>query len=179
MKTLIMYKSKTGFTEWYAKFIAKEVDGTLMDMKDVTAEKMSGYDVVVYGGGLYAGMINGYKQAKDMCEKSSAKILILFATGGTPNAAAKEVEEIWKNNLSAEELQSIPHFYMQGGICYEKMSFSNRAIMKTMSKILNKKKNKDSIEEGFAQAINQSYDITSEEYAKPLISCVLEGEGHR
>lgn len=179
MKTLIIYKSKTGFTKWYAEFIAKEVDGTLMDMKDVTAEIMSGYDVVVYGGGLYAGMINGYKQAKDMFEKSSAKSFILFATGGTPNEAAKEVEEIWKNNLSAEELQSIPHFYMQGGICYEKMSFSNRAIMKTMSKILNKKKNKDSIEEGFAQAINQSYDIISEEYAKPLIRCVLEGEGHR
>ena len=175
MNALIIYKSKTGFTKWYAEFIAKEVDCNLMDFKEVTTEIMSGYDVVVYGGGLYAGMINGYKKAKKMFEKSSAKRLILFATGGTPNEARKKIDEVWKNNLSAEELQSIPHFYMQGGICYEKMSFSNRTIMKMMSKVLDKKKNMDSADEGFAQAIKSSYDITSCEYAKPLIECLLEG----
>ena len=103
MKTLIIYKSKTEFTKWYAEFIAKEVDCNLMDFKEVTTEIMSGYDVVVYGGGLYAGMINGYKKAKKMFEKSSAKRLILFATGGTPNEARKKIDEVWKNNLSAEE----------------------------------------------------------------------------
>ena len=175
MKTLIIYKSKTEFTKWYAEFIAKEVDCNLMDFKEVTTEIMSGYDVVVYGGGLYAGMINGYKKAKKMFEKSSAKRLILFATGGTPNEARKKIDEVWKNNLSAEELQSIPHFYMQGGICYEKMSFSNRTIMKMMSKVLDKKKNKDSAEEGFAQAIKSSYDIKAKKYAEPLIKYLLEG----
>ena len=103
MKALIIYKSKTGFTKWYEEFIAKEVDGNLVDFKEVTAEIMSGYDVVVYGGGLYAGMINGYKKAKEMFEKSSANRFILFATGGTPNESTKEIEEVWKNNLSAEE----------------------------------------------------------------------------
>ena len=87
----------------------------------------------------------------------------------------KEIEEVWNHNVSADELESIPHFYMQGGICYEKMSFPDRTIMKMMSKVLSKKKNKDSAEEGFAQAIKSSYDITSSEYAKPLIKCLLEG----
>ena len=109
-----------------------------------------------------------------MFEKSSAKRFILFATGGTPNKATKEIDEVWKNNLSAEELQTIPHFYMQSGICYEKMSFWNRTLMKMMSNVLEKKKNKDSAEEGFAQSIKSSYDITSAEYAQPLIKCVLE-----
>ena len=175
MKALIIYKSKTGFTKWYAEIISKEVNGNLMDFKEVTAEIMSGYDVVVYGGGLYAGMINGYKKAKEMFEKSSANRFILFATGGTPNKSTKEIDEIWKNNLSEEELESIPHFYMQGGICYEKMSFLNRTIMKMMSRVLDKKKNKDSAEEGFAQAIKSSYDIKAKEYAEPLIKYLLEG----
>ena len=119
-------------------------------------------------------MINGCKEAKEMFGKSSAKKFVLFVTGGAPNEAQKELDQVWEHNLSAEELQSIPHFYMQGGICYEKMSFTNRAIMKMMSKMLNKKKNMDSAEEGFAQAIRSSYDITSGEYAKPLIKCLLE-----
>ena len=175
MKALIIYKSKTGFTKWYAEIISKEVNGNLMDFKEVTAEIISGYDVVVYGGGLYAGMINGYKKAKEMFEKSSANRFILFATGGTPNKSTKEIDEIWKNNLSEEELEYIPHFYMQGGICYEKMSFLNRTIMKMMSRVLDKKKNKDSAEEGFAQAIKSSYDIKAKEYAEPLIKYLLEG----
>ena len=174
MKILVTYKSKTEFTKRYAEIITQEVNGMLMDFKEVTVEKMSEFDVVVYGGGLYAGMINGYKKAKEMFEKSSAKKFILFATGGTPNEATKEIDEVWKNNLSAEELESIPHFYMQGGICYEKMSFPDKTIMKMMSKVLSKKKNKDSAEEGFAQAIKNSYDISSKEYAEPLIKYLLE-----
>lgn len=174
MKILVTYKSKTEFTKRYAEVIAQEVNGMLMDFKEVTVEKMSEFDVVVYGGGLYAGMINGYKKAKEMFEKSSAKKFILFATGGTPNEATKEIEEVWKHNLSAEELESIPHFYMQGGICYEKMSLPDKIIMKMMSKVLNKKKNKDSAEEGFTQAIKSSYDISSKEYAEPLIKYLLE-----
>ena len=174
MKILVTYKSKTEFTKRYAEMIAKEVDGNLMDFKEVTPEKMSEFDVIVYGGGLYAGMINGYKKAKEMFEKSSAKQFVLFATGGTPNEATKEIDEVWNHNLSADELESISHFYMQGGICYEKMSFPDKTIMKMMSKVLSKKKNKDSAEEGFAQAIKRSYDISSKEYANPLIKYLLE-----
>lgn len=55
------------------------------------------------------------------------------------------------------------------------MSFSNKTLMKMMSNVLRKKKNKDSSEEGFAQAISSSYDISSKEYAEPLIQYLLEG----
>lgn len=175
MKILVTYKSKTDFTKRYAEIIAKEVDGYLADFKEVTAEMMSEYEVVVYGGGLYAGMVNGLKKAKEMFEKSSAKKFMVFATGGTPNVATEEIDVVWKNNLTVEELVSISHFYMQSGICYEKMSFANRTLMKMMSNVLSKKKNKDSVEEGFSQAIKNSYDISSKEYAAPLIKALLEG----
>lgn len=175
MKILVTYKSKTDFTKRYAEIIAKEVDGYLVDFKEVTAEMMSEYEVVVYGGGLYAGMVNGLKKAKEMFEKSSAKKFMVFATGGTPNVATEEIDVVWKNNLTVDELVSISHFYMQSGICYEKMSFANRVLMKMMSNVLSKKKNKDSVEEGFSQAIKNSYDISSKEYAAPLIKALLEG----
>ena len=74
-----------------------------------------------------------------------------------------------------EELETIPHFYMQSGICYEKMSFANKTLMKMMSNILSKK-NGDDVEAGFAQAIKSSYDISSKEYAEPLIKFLLEVE---
>ena len=41
MKILMTYKSKTEFTKRYAEMIAKEVDGEILDFKDVTAAKNS------------------------------------------------------------------------------------------------------------------------------------------
>ena len=38
---------------------------------------------------------------------------------------------MWSQNLSAEELEKIPHFYMPAGLCYEKMSFPDKLMMKT------------------------------------------------
>lgn len=53
--------------------------------------------MVIFGGGIYAGNINGFKTAKNMFEKSTAKEFVVFSTGGMPNEAAKEtIKEIWE-----------------------------------------------------------------------------------
>ena len=173
MKILVTYKSKTGFTKWYAEIIAKEVEGELIDFSKVTSEKMSEYDVVVYGGGLHAGMINGFKKAKEMFAKSSAKKLVVFVTGATPNEVTETINEVWKVNLTEEETESIPHFYMQSGLCYEKMSFADKTIMKMLANMLSKKADKSKEEEGQEQAIKSSYNSSDEKYAQPLIDFVL------
>ncbi len=175
MKILVMYKSKTGFTKKYAQMIAEELEATLVDIKEATAEKISSYDVCVYGGGLYAGMVNGLKQAKEMFVKSGAKRLVVFATGATPNEAAESVlDEMWKNNFSPEELESIAHFYMQSGICYEKMGVMDKMMMKMMSKVLSKKTDMNDYDEAMAQAIARSYDISDKKYIEPVIEYLKE-----
>ena len=173
MKILVTYKSKTDFTKRYAEIIAADASADLADFKEVTAEKMSEYDVVVYGGGLYAGMINGYKKAKEEFSKSTAKKFVLFATGGTPNNDTAKIDEVWKMNLGDEQ-QSIPYFYMQAGLCYEKMSFFSRLIMKMMSGILSKNQNTDAPAGEVANTLKHSYDISSPEYAEPLVQYLLE-----
>lgn len=170
MKILVAYKSKTMFTKRYTEMVAEEVQCTVMDFKNVTIDILSDYDIFVYGGGLYAGMINGFKQAKEMFEQSKAKELVVFATGATPNEAAKDVlETMWNNNLTAEEQDHIAHFYMPSGLNYENMKVPDKLIMKMMSFMLSKQKNKSEYDAGFEQAIKSSYDISSKEYAMPLI----------
>ena len=173
MKILVTYKSKTDFTKRYAEVIAKGVNADLAEFKEVSAEMMSGYDVIVYGGGLYAGMINGYKKAKEMFAQSTTEKFVLFATGGTPNEDTAKIDEVWKLNLGDEQ-QTIPHFYMQAGLCYEKMSFFNRLIMKMMSGILSKNQNTDAPADEVANTLKHSYDISSPEYAEPLVQYLQE-----
>ncbi len=175
MKILVAYKSKTAFTKRYAEMIAEEMQCSIMDFKDVTSEILSEYDVFVYGGGLYAGTINGLKQARELFSKSKAKEMVIFATGATPNEAGDDViETMWKNNLTVEELESPAHFYMQSGLDYKTMKIPDKMIMKMLSFMLSKQKDKSEYDAGFEQAIKSSYDISSKEYAMPLINYLLK-----
>ncbi len=174
MKLLVTYKSKTGFSKRYAEMIAEETGCEALAFDEMTVDKMSEFDIVVFGGGLYAGGVNGLAKARSMFEKSNAKEFIIFATGGTPNAAKEAIDEVWMRNLNMEELEAIPHYYMQAGICYEKMSFADKALMKMVASMLSKKADKTDFEEGFALAIKESYDISDRKYAEPLIRYLVE-----
>lgn len=174
MNILLVYKSKTDFTKKYAQIISQEIQCTVMEFKDVTADKMSNFNTIIFGGGLYAGKINKLKKVKEMFYKSDAKNLIIFATGGTPNKANEIIDNMWEQNLSNDELKSIPHFYMESGMCYEKMGLGDKAIMKMVGFMMSKNKNKDDYDLGFEQAITKSYDNSSKEHAQPLINYLKE-----
>lgn len=168
-KILLLYKSKTGFTKRYAEIIAEETNAVLMDWKKASSKIMSGFDTVIFGSRAFAGTIDGYKKIRQLFLKSSAKRFVLFVTGATPNNA-KEVEKFWQQNLSADELAHLPHFYMQSGLCYEKMPWIDKMMMKGMRSMMQKKKDKTEQDKAMEQMISGSYDISSDEYAKPLLS---------
>ena len=99
----------------------------------------------------------------------ATKKWILFVTGGTPAEATAVIDKLWQDNLTPEELQTLPRFYMPGGLCYEKMSVPDRLLMKLAAKMMGKGEHKDSVEAGFAQALTGSYDISDEKYIEPLV----------
>lgn len=160
MSTIVIYKSKTGFTRQYAGMIAQATGAQLMPLKDVSQIIMDRYDTVIFGGGLYASSINGLNKLKKMYVQSKAIRLIVFACGATPNLASDAVEAVWTKNFTPVELSAIPHFYMQGGLAYEKLSPADTLVMKMVAKLKGNK------------ALNSSHDISSEEYARPLIEFV-------
>ena len=170
-KAIIIYKSSTGFTKKYAELIAKETGFPLEDFRKVSAETLSPYQTVIFGGRLHAGCIDGWQKAKSMAQKAGARRIILFAVGGMPNTAAETISEMWKNNLSETELKQIPHFYMPGGLNYERMGFLDKAMMKAAAAVMSKR----SDDETFKRMISRSYDISSEEFIVPLVELVREG----
>lgn len=169
-KMIVIYKSSTGFTQKYAEMIAKRMACTLADYRTVTADMLSRYEIVIFGTRAHAGILDGYKKVQKLFEKSNISKLVVFVTGATPNTATETIEAFWKQNLSAEELAKIPHFYMQSGLCYEKMSLTDRLMMKVAAFMVKNKKNKTAQDIEFEQAIKSSYDISSEAYIEPLIS---------
>lgn len=167
---LIIYKSSTGFTKKYAEIISSEIKCTLATYKNITPGILQKYNTIVFGSRAHAGKIDGYKKIKKMLGNYSSCKFVLFVTGATPSNAKNVINEFWQQNLTPSELAKIPHFYMPGGLCYEKMSMKDKLMMKGLALILQNKKDKNSYEKELEQAIKNSYDISSKKYATPLIS---------
>lgn len=171
-KILIIYKSSTGFTKKYAELISGEISCTLITYETVTPEIISKYNIIIFGSRAHAGIIDGYKKIKKLTSKNPSARFILFVTGATPASSKDVIETFWKQNLTSEEISKIPHFYMPGGLCYERMSMPDKFMMKVAAFMVKNKKNKTPFENEFENSIKSSYDISSPEYIKPLVAAI-------
>lgn len=56
MKTVVIYKSRYGHTEKYAKWLSEKLNADLLfEASQIKGLDFSRYDNIIYGGGLYAG----------------------------------------------------------------------------------------------------------------------------
>ena len=54
----VVYCSRYGSTKQYAQWLAEDLGADLYDVRRVYKEKLETYDTIVFGGGLYYGVIN-------------------------------------------------------------------------------------------------------------------------
>ena len=168
MKIILIYKSKTGFTEKYAKWISEEIDCEVVNISNIQKINFKNYDLVIYGSRIHAGRIDGLDKIKKLNLENK---IIIFATGATPKET-NSIQEVWKNNLSETELKSIKHFYISAGLNYEKMGFLDKTMMKMASYMLEKKKEKSVEEIGMQNSIKKSYDISDKSKIKSLVDYI-------
>ena len=171
MRVLLVINSKTGFTKKYADWISEEITCSVQSYQDFLRTPTDA-DMVIFGSRVHAGRIEYLNKIKPRFKNDPTRQLIIFATGATPASVENVIEKIWAENLTDAEIKSIPHFYMQSGLNYEKMGFLDRTIMKVVSRLLGSKTVKNDEESGFEQAIRASHDISSKEYIKPLVRYV-------
>lgn len=164
MKKAVVYKSKYGATRQYAEWIAKELNCPVFEQSKITPEELKSCEVVVYGGGLYAGMINGIKWAK----KYDNKKLIIFAVGLTTP------ETINLETLSKPLPLHAKLFYFRGKQDSGELSLPHKLGMKILKSMLSKKSpEKLSAEEkGILEALNGDADFIDKSAIQPLIEYV-------
>lgn len=102
MKTLIAYASKTGTTERCARELAAQLNGAdVFDLRSGSPD-LSGYELVIIGGGIRAGMLDkpAKKYIKINTELLKTKKVALFVC----SADAERADEFLKANVPAEVL---------------------------------------------------------------------------
>ena len=169
MNTIVIYNSKTGFPQKYAEWIAAALDCEAIPQKN--AKALSKYDLIIFGGGIMASMITGLSKMKKSAFKENKK-LVVFATGATHVNEAETIEGFKNANFTENERQSIPFFYFQSGLNFEKMKFFPKALLNMMKNSLAKKENKTEEEKEMLKAFEHSCDSSSEKFIAPLVEYV-------
>lgn len=165
---IVVYTSETGFSQKYARWIGEELGCDAVKSAEVTKEKLVKSDVIIYGGGFYAGQIKGLKKFKEILGTEDLNKLAVFATGATPGTFTETIEKALDQNFTEEERNMIPAFYFQSGLNYENMSFKSKMLMKMFSSMMAKKKDKTEEEEVMAKNLSKSSDLCRREYILPL-----------
>lgn len=166
MKIIVVYKSKYGYTKKYAQWLAESLD---CDIKEnVSLADIMGYDTIIYGGGIYAGRINGAKLITKNLEKLSGKKLVLFAVGSSVGRP-EELEAFWKQALEENVRLNIPHFYLRGGFDYGKLGSVDRLMMNMLKKMLLKKDTLTEDDKGLLAAYETPVDFTDRENLEGIL----------
>jgi len=58
-KVVVIYKSNTGFTRKYSEWISDALGCTAISLSEANSLKLNQYDIIIFGGGMHAGKING------------------------------------------------------------------------------------------------------------------------
>ncbi len=171
MKSVVVYKSKTGFAKKYAAWIAEELSSDLFEASQCTIEMLNAFDTIIYGGGLYEVGINGVKLITENLDKLDGKKIAVFATGATPGRK-EEIDEIRNGNFTAAQQERIRFFYLRGGFDYSKLKPSDKVLMTLLKwKIKIKGKEKQTPDEkGLLAAYKRPADFTRRKNIDALIA---------
>jgi menaquinone-dependent protoporphyrinogen IX oxidase len=174
MKKVVVYKSKTGFTKKYAEYIGEAVGCNIYDFKSSKSLNLDNYDVVIYGGSLYASGILGLKKFKTRLKNQK---LIVFAVGATPPKEGLD-EELIEANFNKEERKNVKFFYMRGGFDFNSLNLVDKGLMKMMKKSIEKKDPEERTpdEKGMLNAFDNPVDFTRPKNIEPLLDYLGEVE---
>ena len=170
MKIAVIYKSHYGTTKQYAEWIAEALDAKLLERSSVKSEDISDYDLVIFGGGLYASGILGI----NLVTKNPPKELILF-TVGLANPEETDYSKILDKNLPAELRNKVKVFHFRGGIDYKKLNIVHRGMMAVMKKMTIGNKDYTQLnneERAFIDTYGKEVDFTKQNDITPLIDYI-------
>ena len=171
MKTVVVYKSITGFTKKYAEWIAEELGADIFRYEEIGIGKLLEYDTVIYGGSLHAAGITGVSLITKNFGQLGDKNIIIFVTGASPYKE-KLFDEIKERNFKEEQQRCIKLFYFRGGFDFNKLNFTNKILMTLFKWKLKSMRNKTPEVKGMLVAYEKPMDFTKKEKIKELITCV-------
>lgn len=173
MNAIVIYKSKYGSTKTYAEWIAGELSCRAVESKSINADELAAYDVIIYGGGLYAEIINGVSLVTKNLERLKGKKIAVFSTGITPIDCREYydryvIEKNFKNGVP----DYVRIFNFTGKMVLDELSVVHRTALKTLKKIMSSKQNPTEMEKLLVELCDADGDFSDRGQIKDLIAYI-------
>ena len=175
MSAIVIYKSKYGATKSYALWIAEMLGCDAVDAKTVTADDLTAYDVIIYGGGLYAEVIGGINLITKNFEKLSGKKIVVYTTGLTPVDCREYYDKlVIEKNFKPYMLKKIRVYNFPGKMIIDELSFVHKTALKTLKKLMASKENPSEMEKMLIELCDADGDFTDKSVIKDLVDYVKQ-----
>ena len=172
-KAFVIYASKYGTTEKYARWIADEIDAGVSDVKRVKTLKIFQNETIIFGGAMQAGNVRGIDYISKHKDILEGKTLIIFTCGISNPEDTAEMEKIDAAIRAKlpENLQNAQIFHLRGGVDYSKLGFVDKTMLGMMCKMLKNKPSEELTEDErvIIEAYGKSVDFMSRESIAPIV----------
>ena len=170
-KAVVIYKSKYGSSEKYAKWIAEETNADIFKLKEIKINILENYDTICYCGGVYASTINGFSKIKKNFDKISNKKVIVVAVGTAPNNNSTK-RSLKKSNFTDEIKDKINFFVVRGELNYDKMNFIYKFVMFIVMQSAKSKKNLSEEAKATIASYGKNIDFSNKDDIKPIVELI-------
>ena len=175
MNAIVVYKTKYGSTKQYAQWIGEALDCKVAEAKDVTAEEIENYDVIIYGGGLYAEVINGVSLITKNIDRLKSKKIAVYTTGITPIDCRDYYDKlVIEKNFKTGVPENVKVFNFTGKMIIDELSLVHRTALKTLKKIMTAKKEPTEMEKLLVELCDADGDFSDRNQISELINYVNE-----
>lgn len=175
MKAVVIYKTKYGSTRTYAEWIAEELNCDIMDAKAVKLDDLLEYDTIIYGGGLYAEVINGVHTIVKNLDKLGGKRIAVYTTGLTPIDCREYYDGmVMERNFKNGVADNIRVFNFPGKMIIDELSFVHKTAIKSLKKMMSAKENPTEMEQLLIKLCEADGDFTDRSAITELVEYVKE-----
>lgn len=173
MNAIVVYKTKYGSTKTYADWIGEELNCCATDAKDITIDELEKYDTIIYGGGLYAEIINGVSLITKHIDRLKNKKIAVYTTGITPLDCRDYYDKIViEKNFKNGVPQNMKIFNFTGKMILDELSTVHRAALKTLKKIMCAKKEPTEMEKLLIELCDADGDFSDYSQIADLVKYV-------
>ena len=175
METIVIYKTKYGSTKTYAEWIAEELGCEAVDAKNVKPDDLLNYDTIIYGGGLYAEVINGVSLITKNIDKLRDKKIIIYTTGITPADVTEYYNgEVIERNFKKGVPENVKIFNFLGRMVQSELSSVHKMALVSLKKIMSKKENPSDMVKLLIELCDADGDFSDRNSIAPLVEYAKE-----
>ncbi|MDO5442351.1 MAG: flavodoxin domain-containing protein [Bacteroidia bacterium] len=132
---IVVYRTKSGFTQQYAGWIAEELECECVPYGSVDTDTLLKYRRVVVGGYVRYEMLDSAKEIGKLMK--GLPDAVLFIVGATPMTDRISTGFMMRKTYrQSPYFKFVPHFYFQGGINMDKLDKKERFLLRLMSGII-------------------------------------------